>query len=274
MEMIVNVIRSESRWFPDLRELWRMRHIVWSFVRRNLMVRYAQTILGPIWLLFQASVAAVVFSLFFGSLLNVPSDGLPYPIFVVSGTLLWNLFQRGAIEISTSIAGQANLINKVYFPRLSVPVSALITVTIEQIPLVLILAGLCAFYGVSPAWTVVFVPIVIVFVLFVALGVGLCTTSVDTIYRDARLVLPHTLQIMFYLTPVVFPISLLSERWQYVLLINPLAGLIEGFRALAFGIGPPMNYLPIGVGSALSIAVLLLGLVVFVRAEPLFVDRA
>jgi lipopolysaccharide transport system permease protein len=256
----------QAWWRVDWSELWNGRELLFFFVWRDIKVRYKQTFLGVAWAILQPVTAVIIFSLFFGRLVRVPSGGVPYPLFAYCGTLLWQFFARSLGDASTSLTANERLLTKVYFPRLYLPVSVVLAALVDFGIALLLAIPLVFYYGYSPGWTVILLPLIVAMVVLTALGVGLMFSALDVRYRDVRYVLPFLLQIWMFASPVVYPSTLVPLKWQPLFGLNPMAGFIEAFRAALIG----TNDIPwriLGVSSVTALAVAVLGLLVFHGTE-------
>lgn len=269
----VTEITSREPIFPDLREAWRHRQLAVMLAQRNLKVRYKQTILGSAWIVIQPLLLTGMLTLVLGALLSVPSGGLPYALFAFTGTALWTAFNRVVTDTGISLASSSNVILKVYFPRVLVPAAALLTAVVDFLPIyaMLILATLA--YGRFPGWPILLSPAFVFLALVMAFAVGLWVTMLDAIYRDMRLVVPSVLQLVFYVSPVMYAETVVPARWQTLYHLNPLVGLLEGFRWSFVAGSPPPSLVAIVWCVVLSVAMLLAGLSVFARLERFAVDR-
>jgi lipopolysaccharide transport system permease protein len=265
-------IRPSAGWRAlDLRELWRYRELLWFLAVRDMKVRYKQTALGVAWAVLQPLCIMVVFSVFFGRLAQVPSDGLPYPLFALVGLLPWQLFAYALTQASNSLVAEQRLIAKVYFPRLIVPLASVISgladFAVAFALVVLFMLG----YGVVPSWNLLAVPALVLFAVATALAVGLWLAALNVQFRDVRYTVPFLTQIWMFLTPVAYPSSLVPAEYRALYGLNPLAGVVEGFRWALLGQGE----LPGGIlaVSALTVLALLVGgLYYFRRLERTFAD--
>ena len=254
-----------------LAELWEYRELIYFLTWRDIKVRYKQTVLGAAWAIIQPFFMMVVFSIFFGHLAKVPSDGIPYPIFTFCALLPWQLFAHALSESSNSIVANERLITKVYFPRLVVPISAVLAGLVDFAIAFVVLLGMMAFYGIMPTWAVVTLPLFILLAIMTALGVGLWLSALNVQYRDVRYTITFLTQFWLFLTPVAYPSSLIPEKWRPLYGLNPMAGVVEGFRWALLGKteGP-------GPLLAVSVAVVVLifvgGLYYFRRMEQTFAD--
>jgi lipopolysaccharide transport system permease protein len=265
-------IRPGSGWRSlDLRELWRYRELLYFLTQRDIKLRYRQTVLGVAWAVIQPVFTMVVFTLFFGKLGNLPSDGQPYALFVLAALLPWQLFAYALTQSSNSVVNEQRLITKVYFPRLIVPLSSVLSGLVDfGIALVLML-GMMAWYGAVPGWTVVTVPVFVLLAVMTALAVGLWLAALNVQYRDVRYTVPFLAQAWMFASPVAYPSSLVPEAWRSLYGLNPMAGVIEGFRWALLGNANPSWGL-LGV-SVVVVAVLLAGgLFYFRRTERIFAD--
>jgi lipopolysaccharide transport system permease protein len=255
----------------DLGELWRSRELLYFLVWRDLKVRYKQTALGVVWAILQPLAAMAIFSLVLGRFAKVPSNGLPYPVFVYAGLLVWLYFSQAVSSAGTSIVGNANLITKVYFPRLVIPTSAVLMPLVDFLLSGVVLGGLMTIYGIAPDWHIVALPPLLLLVVASALGVGLWVAALNVRYRDVPYALPFLLQIWLFASPVVYPAQILPDRWRWVFALNPLTGAVDGFRwALLDQGAADASVLAVGAGVALLL--LASGIVYFRRVQDSFAD--
>ncbi len=229
------VLRIEpSKGWVSLRlgELWAYRELLYFLTWRDIKVRYKQTALGASWAIIQPFLTMVVFSLFFGRLAGVPSDGLPYPIFSFAALVPWTFFANGLTQSSNSLVGSANLIKKVYFPRLAIPIATILSGVVDFCLAFLVLVGMMFFYGVLPTVHIVWLPLFLVLAMVTSLGVGLWLTALNVHYRDIRYIVPFLVQIWMFATPIAYSSSLLDKYpgWQTAYGLNPMVGVVEGFR--------------------------------------------
>jgi lipopolysaccharide transport system permease protein len=267
----ITVIEPQKGWRTlDLKELWAYRELLYVLAQRDIKVRYKQTVLGVAWAVIQPLTTMLLFTLIFGKLAKIPSDGLPYPIFVYAALLPWTFFANAISTSSNSLVGQQHLISKVYFPRLIIPLSSIGTGLIDFAVSGVILLVLMAWYGVGWTANLIAVPFLILAVIFIALGVGTFLSALTVSYRDFRYVVPFMVQFWMYATPVVYPASMFPEQWRWVLFLNPMAGLIEGFRS-AF-LGRPFDWTGIGISMMVATAIFLLGIFYFEKMERRFAD--
>ena len=255
----------------SLKELWEYRELLYFLTWRDIKVRYKQTVLGAAWAIIQPFFMMVVFSLFFGRLAHVPSDGISYPVFAYCALLPWQLFAHSLIESSNSLVANERLITKVYFPRLVVPISAVLGGLIDFAIAFVILLLMMAYYGIAPTWAVVTLPAFILFAIATALGVGLWLSALNVKYRDVRYTITFLVQFWLFATPVAYASSIVPERWRPLYGLNPMSGVVEGFRWALLGKSPAPGVL-LGVSITVVILILVGGLVYFRRMEAEFAD--
>jgi len=269
----VVVIEPRTGWaLPDLRELWEYRELLYFLVWRDVKVRYKQTALGASWAVIQPFFTMVVFSLFFGRLAGVPSDGLPYPIFAFAALVPWTFFANGLTQSSNSLVASQNLLKKVYFPRLAIPTATVLAGGVDFVIAFGVLLGMMAFYGIMPTAAVVWLPALLLLALVTALGVGLWFAALNVQYRDVAYVVPFTVQLWLFATPIAYPSSLLPEPWRTLYGLNPMAGVVEGFRWALLGTGTPPGPM-LAVSAVAAVAILVGGALYFRRMERGFADR-
>jgi lipopolysaccharide transport system permease protein len=255
----------------NLPEVWRYRELLYFLVWRDVKVRYKQTSLGAAWAIIQPVMTMVVFSVFFGRLAKMPSDGVPYPIFAFAALIPWQLFSHALSESANSLVGSQNLITKVYFPRLIVPLASVLAGLVDFGVAFLVLIGMMWYYGITPTGAVVLLPLFILLAITTALAVGLWLSSLNVKYRDVRYTIPFLMQFWLFATPVAYPSSLVPEMWRPLLGLNPMAGVVEGFRwaLLRKTEGPG----PLIIVSVVAVVLLLVGgLVYFKQTERTFAD--
>lgn len=267
------VLEARSGWIPiNWRELWRYRELLYFLTWRDVQVRYKQTVLGVAWALLQPLAGMLVFTLFFGRLASMPSDGLPYPIFVFAGLLPWTFFANSVTQASNSLVSSAALITKVYFPRLLVPTGAVIACLVDLLISLSVMGMMMAYYRVSPPLMILIVPLLIPLTVMAALGVGVWLSALTLAYRDFRFVIPFMVQMWMFCSPVVYPLSLVPENWQWVLALNPMTGILNAFRAALLGL--PMPWAHLATAVVVSLVALSTGLAYFRRVERRFADIA
>ena len=265
------VIRPLRGWIPiNLGELRAYRELLYFLTWREIKVRYKQTMLGFAWAVIQPFFMMVVFTLFFGTLAKVPSEGIPYPLFNYAALLPWMLFAEGITRSSQSLVQNTNLVQKVYFPRLIMPLSGILSPVVDFAIAFTILIGMMFYYGYAPMIRILWLPAFIILALVTALGVGLWLAAINVHYRDVRYVLPFLVQLWLFASPVVYSSSLLPERFQVIYGLNPMAGVIEGFRWALLGTDPPGSLIAVSV--IIVILILVSGAFYFRRLEKTFAD--
>jgi len=258
-----------KRWL-DLRELYHYRELLFVLTARDLKVRYKQTALGVIWALLQPLANMLLFTLIFGRLAKLPSDGFPYPIFVFAGLLPWTFFANSISASAESIVGASTLITRVYFPRLIIPLASVCTALVDFAMAFFILLILMLFYGVGWSLNLLLAPVLIIALGFTALGVGTMLAALNVSYRDFRYLVPFGIQFWMFASPVVYPSSMIPEKWRWLYHINPVAGIIDGFRAVF--LGSPLDWTTVSMSMLASVVIFLIGVMMFDRAERRFAD--
>lgn len=268
----VQIIRPRRSWWDiDLREIWAYRELLYFFVWRDIKVRYKQTVIGAAWAILQPFMTMVVFSLFFGKLAKMPSHGLPYPVFYYSALLPWMYFAGALQNATNTIIEHQRVITKVYFPRIILPLAAVLSGLVDFGIAFIILIGMMLFYGIIPTLAVLWLPFLMLLAVATAFGVGLWLSALNAIYRDVRYAVPFLIQFWMFASPVAYPSSLVPERWQWLYGLNPMAGVIEGFRWALTGQGqPPQSLFAVSVLAVFL--VLLGGLIYFRRMEGIIAD--
>jgi lipopolysaccharide transport system permease protein len=269
-EPLVTIEPGRSALGVDFTNLWAYRELLYFLTWRDLKVRYKQTILGVAWVLVQPLLTTLIFTVFLGMLARVPSDGVPYPLFVYAGLLPWTFFANAVANSGGSLVGNAHLITKVYFPRLIIPCAAVGGRLVDLAIALVILAGLMACYGVGVTGGVVLLPLIIVLLMSFSLGFGLWVAALNVKYRDVGIALPVLIQLWMFVSPVVYPASLIPEGWRRAYELNPLVGIIENFRAAL--LGQPLNWPALAVSGAVTLALLIYSAYSFRRMEKDFAD--
>jgi lipopolysaccharide transport system permease protein len=268
----VQVIEPPRGWpRPDLRELWRYRDLVYYLARRDIAVRYRQTVLGAAWAVVQPVAFAAVFGVFLTLIGRVPTEGIPYPVFALTGMSVW-LFMSSALSLtSSSTISSSSLVSKVYFPRLAVPLAAVIPPIVDFVIALVVLLCAMAVYGVTPSSNIVALPAVFLLAIAIALGSGLWLAAIAARFRDVQHVVPFFVQIGLFLSPVLYPLTLIPDKWQALYALNPLVGVMEGFRWAVLGTSSPgaLMLIPLTVGVLLLIS----GLMYFAREQSRFADE-
>ncbi len=269
----VVIVRPSRGWMDlNLRELWRYRELVYFLTWRNIKVRYKQTFLGAAWAILQPLLTMVVFTLFFGRLAKIPSDNVPYPIFSYAALLPWQLFSKALTDAGRSLVSSRNMITKVYFPRLAIPLSTMLSGLVDFALAFIVLLGMMVYYHVTPTahvWTILlFLPLA----LITALGVGLWLSALNVLYRDVGYTLPFLTQAWMFITPIAYSSTLVPPKWRLVYALNPMAGVVNGFRwaLLDTPTGPDAS---LAVSVAVAVVLLISGLYFFRRMERQFADR-
>lgn len=274
MSKRITVIEPRSGWRSlNMHELWQYRELFFTFVWRDVKVRYKQTIIGVIWALLQPILMIALFTIFFGILAKIPSNNLPYPVFALSGLLFWNYFISAITGASNSLVDNENVIKKIYFPRLILPLSSSITPLVDFAISTLLLIVLLQFFGLPISIGLLAIPFLIVLVFLVASGLGMFFSAVNIRYRDVRHALPFFLQALLFATPVIYSTSLVPERWQWVLRLNPLTGIIETARSVILQ-NESVNWAHLGISIILAILIYIFGIAYFRRTESAFADVA
>ncbi|MEA5516175.1 ABC transporter permease [Nodularia sp. UHCC 0506] len=268
-ELIIEAGRTEQQYWQDL---WRYRELFYFLAWRDILVRYKQTAIGIVWALIRPFLTMVVFTVIFGRIANLPSEGAPYPILVFSAMLPWQFFANSLSECSNSLIGNANLISKVYFPRLIVPTSAVVVSFVDFMISGMILLALMAWYNFVPSWRILTLPLFIGIAFAASIGAGLWLASLNVQYRDFRFIVPFIVQFGLYISPVGFSSSVVPEEWRFLYSLNPIVGVIDGFRWAILG-GQSHLYLP-GFLLSLGLVALLLisGIWYFRKMERRFAD--
>ncbi len=265
------VIQPERGWVGfDLGEVWRYRELLYFLAWRDIKLRYRQTLLGAAWAVIQPLLAMVVFTLFFGKLAQMPSDGVPYAIFSYCALVPWTYFANALSSAGNSLVGSANLISKVYFPRLIVPGASVLAGTLDFGIAFSVLLGMMLYYGIAPSWGILLVPVLFLLTMGTALGVGTWLSALNVEYRDVRYVIPFMIQLWMFATPIVYPLSLVPERYRPLVALNPMAGIIEGYRAAL--LGRPFQWGALAMSAVLCVLLLLAGAFYFRTVERTFAD--
>jgi lipopolysaccharide transport system permease protein len=268
---VVRIGPSRGRVPLELGELWRYRELLYFLVWRDVKVRYKQTVLGAGWAILQPLATMIVFSLFFGRLAGIPSDGVPYPVFSFAALVPWTFFAQGLTQSANSLVANQDLITKVYFPRLAIPIATVLAGVVDFAIAFLVLLGIMLFYGIVPSARVLWLAPLLLLAFATALGVGLWLSALNVRYRDVRYVVPFLAQLWLFATPIAYPSSLLAQPWRTVYGINPMAGVVEGFRWALLGTDTAPG--PILAASAAAAFVLLVsGALYFRRMEKTFAD--
>jgi lipopolysaccharide transport system permease protein len=271
-EPSVLVIQPSTGWTAlGLAELWQYRELIFFLSWRDIKVRYKQTTLGIAWAVIQPVFTMIVFSIFFGRLAGIPSDGLPYPVFAFCALLPWQLFAHSLTESSNSLVANQNLITKIYFPRLAIPLSSVIAGLVDFVIAFGVLIGMMGYYHITPTQAIWTLPLFVLMAIALALGVGLWLSALNVLYRDVRYIIPFLAQAWLFATPIAYPSSLVPEQWRTMYGINPMAGVVEGFRWALLGTGNAPGAM-LAVSAVVTLLVLIFGLYYFRRMERTFAD--
>lgn len=268
-ELIITAERTELHYWRDL---WKYRELFYFLAWRDILVRYKQTAIGVSWAVLRPLLTIIVFTIVFGKLAKLPSDGIPYPVLVLAAMLPWQFFANAFSEAGNSLIGNASMISKVYFPRLVVPVSAIIASFVDFLIAGGILAVLMIWYDVLPDWRVVMLPLFTLIAFGAALGLGLWLAAMNVKYRDFRYVIPFIVQFGLYISPVGFSTSIIPEEWRLLYSINPMVGVIDGFRWAITGGDNPLYWPGVFLSMIVVVALVVTGLVYFRRTERSFAD--
>jgi lipopolysaccharide transport system permease protein len=255
----------------QLKELWAYRELLYFLIWRDLKVRYKQTALGAAWAIIQPVLTMAVFSIFFGKLAGVPSDGIPYPIFTYVALVPWTFFANGLNHASNSLVGSANLLKKVYFPRLTIPIATVLAGVVDFALAFLVLAGMMVAYGIGVTLHLLWLPLFLLLAIVTALGVGLWLAALNVQYRDVRYVLPFLTQFWLFATPIAYSSSMLQEPWRTLYGLNPMVGVVEGFRWALLGADTQPGRIVIA-SSVVAVLMLISGTIFFRRMERTFAD--
>src|SRR3989441_2571681 len=265
-------IRPSRGWVAlNLKDLWVYRELLYFLTWRDIKVRYKQTLLGASWAIVQPLATMLIFTLFFGKLGHIPSDGVPYPIFAYAGLLPWMFFSNAVNSSGNSLVGSSNLITKVYFPRMIIPGAAVAAGLVDFAIAFVILIALMLYYHVPLTLGLLGLPLLVTLTTLLALGVGMWASALNVKYRDVRYALPFMIQLWMFASPVIYPASLMPQKWRWVLWLNPLTGIIEGFRSSVFGANK-FDWSALGLPTTITLAVCVYSAYHFRRMERIFAD--
>jgi len=268
----ITIIKARKGWMSiNAGEMWQFRELLFFLAWRNIKVKYKQTALGVVWAILQPLLAMLVFSLIFGRFARMPSDGVPYPLFVLIGLLPWNYFAGVLGQSAGSLVVESNLITKIYFPRLLVPASDALSLLLDFFITFFVLGLMFIYYGVTPGAGLFLVPLLIMITFMNALGFGMWFSALNVRYRDIQYIIPFLIQIWMFATPVIYPRSLLGGRYGWILLLNPMGGVIEAFRPALIG-NLPIPWVSLSVSTIIGFLVFTGGLYYFRRVERHFAD--
>lgn len=264
-------IKPRQSWVAlDLRTLWAYHELLYFLVWRDVKVRYKQTVLGVMWAILQPVIMIVIFSLVFGRVAGLPSDGIPYPLFAYAGVVAWTFFSSAVTKSGNSLVASAHLITKIYFPRIIIPLATVCAVVIDLILAFAVLVPLMIHYGIRPGWQVLMLLPLILMLILLSLGVGTWMSALNVKYRDVGFALPFLTQIWMFLSPVIYPSSVLPPKFRLIMMFNPVSGIIEGFRSALYGL--PFDWLAILISGVMVFLVLAIAIFRFRRMEREFAD--
>ncbi len=265
------VIQPSRKWnLINLKDIWAYRELLFFLTWRDVKVRYKQTVLGAAWAILQPLFMMIIFTIFFGRIAGVESAGIPYPVFALAGLVPWTFFSNTITASGNSLVGSAHLITKVYFPRLIVPAAAMLAGLVDFVLAFILLVILMLYYRVPLTAQVLFLPVLVLLTALFGLGVGTWMSALNVKYRDVRFALPFAIQLWLFVSSVILPSSSVPEKWRWVLLFNPMSGIIEGYRSALFGL--PFDWTAIGIAAALTFAMLFYSVYSFSKAERSFAD--
>lgn len=268
----ITEIRPDRGWFDlDLGAVWRYRELLGVLVMRDLQVLYKQALLGAGWAILQPVFAVIIFSIIFGYIVKMPSEGVPYPLFAFAGVLPWTYFAEAVRRSGTGLVTDSELVRKVYFPRLIMPLANVISPLVDFCIAFLVLLVMMAFYGIAPSWKMLVIPPLMMIAVLLSLSIGLWLAPINVRFRDIKHTLPFIIQIWMYASPIVYPLSMVPQEWQALYALNPMVGVIEGFRWAVFDRGEP-NMMALGVGGIIITLLMVGGLIFFRRMERTFAD--
>lgn len=267
------VLRPARGWsLVNFRDLWLYRELIFFMTWRDLKVRYKQSILGIGWAVLKPFMTMIVFSIFFGKLAKMPSDGIPYPIFSYSGLLVWELFSGAISNASRSLTSNAHMITKIYFPRIILPISTVLSGVVDFLIAFVILIGMMIYYHIIPTINIWTLPAFVLLTLITALGVGLWLAALNVLYRDVNYITPFLIQFWLFITPIVYPASMLGTKWQIIYALNPMVGVVEAFRWALLGGARAAPSITLIISASVAVVLLITGLLFFRRTERLFAD--
>lgn len=264
-------IKAERKWFAvNLKEIWAYRELLYFLILRDVKVRYKQTLIGIAWVVIQPLMTMLIATIFFGKLVRVPSEGLPYALFVFAGLLPWMFFSKAISQSGNSLISSANLITKVYFPRLIIPSATVLSGLVDFTVSSVLLAGLMIYYKVSLQIGILMFPVLVLLVTVLTLGVGIWLSALNVKYRDVAAIIPFIVQIGMFATPIYYPSSLIPEKWQWLIKLNPLTGILENLRASLFG--QPFQWQSLIIAIIITLALFISAAYAFRRMEKSFAD--
>ncbi len=266
----VTIIEPRGGSLRDMVEVWAFRELLWTFVLRDIKVRYKQAALGIAWALIKPALTLIIMSVFFGFVVRVPSDGYPYPLFVCAAMIPWQFFSQALSGAAGSMVGASSMVGKIYFPRLIVPISTVLALLMDFCLSIGILLALFIYYQFPLSWNLLAFPLLTMLTVLVAIGVGTTLAALTVTYRDFKQVAPVLVQVWMYSSPIIYPSSLVPEQWRTLYFLNPMAGLIEGYRSCL--LGREFDWPALGFSAASAMVLALLGVNYFVRVQRRFAD--
>jgi homopolymeric O-antigen transport system permease protein len=271
-EKTVVIIEPSKPWVTiPIRDFWAYRELLYFLTWRDVKVRYKQTLLGASWAILQPLLTMLIFTLLFGRLAGIKSDNAPYPIFAYAGLAVWTFFSNSVTNSGNSLVGSANLITKIYFPRMLVPAAAVAAGVVDLSLALIVQIGLMVYYHVHPTWALLMILPLVVLTTLLALGVGMWLSALNVKYRDVRYAIPFLLQLWMFASPIIYPITMLPQRWRWILRLNPLTGIIQNYRAASFG-NQTFDWKSLGISALTTTVVLIYAVYSFRRMERHFAD--
>lgn len=268
----ISIIEPKNGWITiNFKEVWKYRELLYFLTKRDIKVRYKQTVLGGLWAIIQPLFNMIVFTLFFGKLAKIPSDGIPYPLFVYAGLLPWTYFANTLNASGNSLVGSQNLITKVYFPRLIIPTSASLAGLLDFFIAMIVLGILMLYYQFLPGLDIFILPVLVGLTFLCASGVGLWLSALNVEYRDIRYAIPFLIQLWMFLSPVIYPVSIVGEKYQWLLALNPMGGVINAYRASLLG-HYSIDWFLLGISTAIILFLFFSGIYYFSKMERSFAD--
>ena len=268
---VVIIDASNSSVSGGLRELWTYRELLYFLTWRDVKVRYKQTLLGATWAILQPLLTMLIFNLLFGRLARIPSDGVPYPLFAYAGLVIWTFFANSVTNSGNSLVGSAHLITKIYFPRMIVPAGAVAAGLVDMALAFVVQIGLMIYYGVHATWALLMLVPLVLLTTMLALGVGMWLSGLNVKYRDVRYAIPFLIQLWMFASPIIYPVSLLPQKWRWAVTLNPLTGIIQNFRIALFG-NQPFVWKSLAISAGITTLVVTYAVYSFHRMERRFAD--
>jgi lipopolysaccharide transport system permease protein len=268
---VVTIEPSKSWVALNLRDLWNYRELLYFLTWRDVKVRYKQTLLGAGWAILQPLLTMLIFTLLFGRLAGIKSEGIPYPLFAYGGLLVWIFFSNSVTNSGNSLVGSANLITKIYFPRMIIPAAAVAAGLVDLALAFVIQVVLMIYYGVRVTWAITMIPVLVILVTLLALGVGMWLSALNVKYRDVRYAIPFLVQLWMFVSPIIYPVNMLPAKWRWALTLNPLTGIIQNFRIALFG-NQAFEWKSLGISVVITCFVLIYSAFSFRRMEKHFAD--